>query len=170
MHRIVGALMSAGLFRIVKPSSVRATSASVAAEDTRSRVGNEVERLAGKAVKLIPGEIIGLHASLTSLWIGDRPWPVPGQGGMAEIILEWLLPIFGLFATVYIRLRGSRRAGTGWEDTQWPVGLLAGGSYVGWLLSTGHPIFSQTFDPRLGGTLLLFMAILPTIFYQGVDQ
>src|SRR5439155_5116313 len=59
-----------GFFRIVKPSTVRAT-ADIATAPAES-AADKIERVAGKAVKLVPGEIIGLHASVTSLWVGDQ--------------------------------------------------------------------------------------------------
>ncbi len=139
-------------------------------EGTSGRVPDKVEQFAAKAVKLVPGEIIGLHASVTSLWVGDQPWPLPGKGGLSDYILEWLLPGFGLIATILIRARGSSRVGSWWRDVQWPVPLFAAGAYIGWLLSTGHPVCGVVPDPRLGGTILILLGVLPTVFYGGVAQ
>jgi hypothetical protein len=157
-----------GFFRIVKPSTLHATADSEPpAADSAT---DKIERLAGKALKLVPGEIIGLHASVTSLWVGDQTWPAAGTGGLAAVILEWILPIFGLVASVAIRARGSQRPGAGWGDVQWAVPFFAGSAYIGWLLSTGHPVLWFTPDPRLGGTILILLGVLPTLLYGGVEQ
>ena len=149
-------------YRIVKASMITVTVSGKAIKPP-----NAAERVAGRAVKMIPGEVVLLYTGIKELFAPAENAPDP----TSDVMLVWVLPIAGFLLTVAIRIWGSKRKGQPIWDAQWVVVGVAAATFAAWVISMGDPVlWFASVDARIGAAILLVVGVLPPIFYGGSDQ
>ncbi|MBL9020873.1 MAG: hypothetical protein JNL21_01685 [Myxococcales bacterium] len=109
-------------------------------------------------MKLIPSEVIALYLVGAGFIQPDQPW----------VLLGWA--VFGLFAVVLVRARGTTNPETG-EGPQWAAVAISATSYVLWLYSLGGPFAAfpghDLHEPAIASLLVLAWTFVVPYFYRG---
>jgi len=150
-------------YRIVKPSTIIATDAN----GKEIKPPKAAEKVAERAVKMIPGEVVLLYTGIKELFAPADNAPDP----TSDVMLVWVLPIAGFLATLAIRIWGSKRKGQPIWDAQWFVVVVSAATFAAWVITMGDPVlWFASVDARIGAAILLVVGVLPPIFYEGSDQ
>ena len=113
----------------------------------------------GRLIKLIPAEVLGVYLTLFGLL---SPPPPP-----ASVFLPWL-PLLGLVLVIFVRAWGTRDASGSWQTVQWPAVAISAGSFVIWILVSGHSILGFVLpDLRVGTALMVLWVFFLPYIYKG---
>lgn len=139
----------ASVFRVQRPAAIHAHGAG----------GGGLADYMGRLIKLIPAEVLGVYQTLFGIL---SPPPPP-----ASVYLQWL-PVLGLGLVIFVRAWGTRDASGSWQTVQWPAVAISAGSFLIWVLVSGHSIVGFVLpDLRIGSALMVLWVFFLPYIYKG---
>ena len=119
-----------------------------------------------RALRLIPADVVAAYLAVRGFWM-PRDSGHQAVDPLADSVLNWWLPIIGIFATFLFRMLGTSKTFAKFDDIQWKTVFISIIAFILWVFAIQNRVFNLHLDPRIAPSLLVLFTLLIPLFQKG---